>query len=65
MSKRFREIEKEGIDVRAPLDVAEKFRIEAIKQGRSVSSLGSEIIIRYLGLDPAKYGLGSETKQTA
>jgi len=64
MKKTFRELEKDALDIRAPVDVAERFRIEAVKQGRSVSSLGSEAIIKYLGLDLSRYGLESD-RQTA
>ena len=64
MSRSFREIEKEAIDVRVPTDVALAFRTEALRQGRSVSELGSELIIKHLGMNPKDYGIVSRKRES-
>jgi hypothetical protein len=54
----FRDIpNKEGIEIRFPPDVAYRLREKALRERRSIAEVGSELIIRGLGRDPADYGI--------
>ena len=58
MSIPFRDIPgKEGIEIRFPPDIASKIREKAFRERRSISEVGSELVVRSMGLDPAQYGI--------
>jgi len=67
MSKAFRDIDKEDVSIQAPSDIAREIRIEAAKRGMSISKIGSEALIRFLGRNPRDYGIEQRKaeKQTA
>ena len=67
MSKEFREIDKADVSIQAPSDIAREIRIEAAKRRTSISKLGSEALILFLGRNPRDYGIErtKAEKQTA
>lgn len=65
MSKEFREIDKEDVSIQAPSDIAREIRVEAARRRTSISKLGSEALIRFLGRNPEDYGIETPKKQSA
>ena len=59
MSKDFREFEKESIEPRIPVALANAVRIKAAKERRSISIVAAEALARAVGHDPARYGIES------
>jgi hypothetical protein len=53
----FRDVPKDGIEIRLPRHLATTLRERAARERRSISDLGSELIIRGLGHDPANCGI--------
>jgi hypothetical protein len=56
MSRTFRSIRKEGIEFQVPHRLADLIR-EQTRGRRSLSVVGTEILARGLGLDPAEFGI--------
>jgi hypothetical protein len=62
MSKDFREIEKEHLQIMVPIDLATKVRERAGRERASLSKFGTEALSRHMGIDPATYGIEAEQK---
>lgn len=57
----FRDIKhKEVIEIRFPRDVATRLRQKALDERRSISEVGSELVIRGFGRDPADWGIRAD-----
>ena len=65
MSKDFRKIKKEDVSIQAPSDIAREIRVEAATRGMSISRLGSEALIRFLGRNPSDYGIEATRESVA
>ncbi len=61
MIRPFREQPKECIELRVPIPVATAIREQAVRERRSLSEVGTEILARGLRLDPARYGIDAES----
>ncbi len=57
MSKAFRDYEKESLEPRVPVALANAVRVMAARQRRSISVVVAEAIARAVGHDPARYGI--------
>ena len=57
MSVPFRDVPKDGIEIRLPRDFATVVRERAGRERRSVSEVSSELMLRGAGIDPADYGI--------
>ncbi len=62
--QRFRSLKKEGIEFQIPPELADLIRSQT-KGRRSLSSVGTEILARGLGLDPAEFGVESVVVQAS
>ncbi len=60
MSKAFRDYEKESLELRVPVEVATEVRKATAVQRRSISHFGTEALLRALGIDPKRFGIGAE-----
>ncbi len=63
MSQTFRSIRKEGIEFQIPPRLADLIR-EQTRGRRSLSIVGTEILARGLGLDPAEFGVEPFSQET-
>ena len=57
MRVRFREIEKESLEIRVPIAFATWLRTTAAAERRSISEVGSEVLARGLEIDPRTIGI--------
>lgn len=57
MSKPFRELTKESMEVRVPIRLATRLRQVALDERRSISSVLTRTLARGFGEDPARYGI--------
>lgn len=64
MSTKFRSVKKEGIEFQVPHKIADLVR-ERTRGRRSLSVIGTELLARGLGLDPAEFGIDQPTVEPA
>lgn len=60
-AKRFRDLVKERVPIQAPPEIARRIRRRALDERRSIAEVGTEALARYLGLDPATFGIEAPT----
>ncbi len=61
MNIKFRNRIKEGFEIQTLPEVAELIRIRAARERRSLSEVGTELLLTGLGLDHAAFGIESAT----
>ncbi len=57
MSIKFRMRKKEGLEIQFPPEVAQHVRRRACDERRSISEVGTEIMLTGLGWNPAEFGI--------
>lgn len=63
-SKAFRDLPKEDIEFRLPVELAGQIRERAVRQRRSISEVGVELMAIGLRIDPSRFGIDSEMATT-
>lgn len=61
---KFRNRKKEGIEFQIPPELAELLRVRAARERRSISEVGTEILLTGLGLNHAEFGIDLDPAQT-
>lgn len=62
---KFRHMKKEGLEFQVPPKLADHVRSLTRHGRRSLSSVGTEILAKGLGLDPAEFGVEAESATSA
>lgn len=57
----FRHLGKEDLGIRIPPLIAQQIRLRAANERRSISEVGSEILAKGLGMDPAQFGIEAQS----
>ncbi len=57
MSVKFRSRKKEGIEIQVPPEIAEEVRTRAARERRSISEVGTEILLTGLRWNHGEFGI--------
>ena len=57
MSKDFRKLPKESLEICVPIDLATKFRERIARERSTITRSGTEAICVFMGVDPSNYGI--------